>query len=254
MKALALCAMPRPMPASPGNTSPTGASGLTVDCWPGTKPFSRSSASVNGIDALVAKPVVQREPRLDAPLVLHVGGDAPDADLAGEIAETLIERHRRAQQQVRDGVVGRKRPGEHEERVGRDRLDHVDAGAPHLAADLHHVRPARPRQAVLDLERVLLRVARPGDGAADRRVAADVEERRSLSDLVGRDVAETERARRRPVQALVEEEDVPQERRAERVRQRTARRCACWTASPRASRGRRASESPARRSRGPRSD
>jgi hypothetical protein len=47
--ALKLCAMPSPTPASPGNTSPLGASGLTVDCTPGMNPVSRSFTSVIGL-------------------------------------------------------------------------------------------------------------------------------------------------------------------------------------------------------------
>ena len=120
----------------------------------------------------------------DAPLVLRIGAEAPDVDLAVEVAEALIERHRGAEQQVGDGVVGRERAGKDKEGVRRDPLEQVDARVPVLAAELDEVRPARPRQAVLHLERALFGVARPGDRATDRRVAADVEEGRALADLV----------------------------------------------------------------------
>ena len=78
----------------------------------------------------------------------------------------------------------------------------------------------RPRRAVAHLERRLGRIARPGDRPADRRVAADVEERRSLADVVRRFIAEAELARGMTVQPLVEEELVPEPRDAEGIGQR----------------------------------
>ena len=159
-----------------------------------------------------------REP--ESPLVLRIQAEPRDVNPAAEVAEPLIERDRRAKQQVGHGIVGRKRRREDVERVGRDRLNHVDPGAPELAADLDEMAATGPGQAVLDFEGVLRRVARTGDRAADRRIAADVEEGRTLADVVRGVVAEPERARRRPVEALVEEELVPQVSAAHRVGQR----------------------------------
>ena len=79
------------------------------------------------------------------------------------------------------------------------------------------MRAAHQRQRVLQLERPLRGVARAGDGPADRRVAADVEERRPLPLRVRRAVAEAQRLRRGAVLPLVEQELVAQIRHARRV-------------------------------------
>ena len=206
MKALALSAIPRAMPGSPGKSRPTGASGLTVELHAGHESVQPVLGLGERIDPLVAKSVVERHARAQSPLVLCIQAEPRDVNPAAEVAEPLIEGHRRAEQQVGHGIVGRKRRREDVERVGRDRLNHVDPGAPELAADLDEMAATGPGQCVLDFEGALGRVARTGDRAADRRIAADVEKRRPLADVVRGVVAEPERARRRLVEALVEEE------------------------------------------------
>ena len=136
------------------------------------------------VDALVPQAVVQRQRAREPPLVLGIEAEIVDAHAAGEIAQTLVERHRRAEQQVRDRVVRGEGSGKHVERIWRDGLEHVDAGVQVFEPALHEMRAASPRHAVLHLEGRLLRIARSRDRAADGRVAADVEERRAFANLV----------------------------------------------------------------------
>src|SRR5207244_670356 len=68
------------------------------------------------VDPLIPEAVVERQCLAEAPLVLTVRARAPHTDVAPEVAETLVERDRCAEQQVGNRVVRRKRGGEHAER------------------------------------------------------------------------------------------------------------------------------------------
>ena len=151
----------------------------------------------------ITQAVVQGEAPGDTPLVLRVSGRDIIPQPAIELPAALEEFDGLARQEAGERIAeGKWR--EDEEPVGRDAVNQIHLGASELGAGLEAVFARDVREGVVRFVRVLVRVARSGDGVADAGVSADNQIRWPGSDAERGLIREAERAGQVVVEALIE--------------------------------------------------
>src|SRR4029077_11940603 len=90
-------------------------------------------------------------------------------------------------------------------------LEGIDLVAAKTSTELQFMTAANPAQRTGNIKRILVRVARPGDGIADGGIPAHLNERRSGGRREGRLVFEAQARRRVMIDAFAKKKLVPQE-------------------------------------------
>src|SRR5579872_374936 len=147
--------------------------------WRSRRPFVHAVPDIHPwrVD-LIAKAVVERQVRCDAPLILRVTGHHDVAQSAVELSAALEEHYRIAGEETGKGVAERKR-GKHKEAIRRDAEQEIDLVPGELAAEFEAVTAARHRDGIAELIIVLVSVLRSDDRIPETCIATDDQIRRA---------------------------------------------------------------------------